>query len=331
MKNKPLVSVVIPVYNSAGTIVETLESIAAQTYSNWEAICVDDGSADETETVINQYITKNNNPNIRFVKRETPNKGGSVCRNIGAKAAQGEYLIFLDADDLLGKTCLEYRMRAIEMTDNQFVVFPMAAFENDDLSNARIYSRMHVKEPLYMFLSGFGTWQVTSPIIRKSFFYQLGGFDESFPRLQDVEFHIRAIVESHGRYEIYRDVEPDCFYRQGGSTGVMVEKLRRTIDGCRKLIALIGEYAQEGVFDDDKKLSMALLSLYCHLSMYQDKILLNDTSFKRSNPVMESNLRAYITKPAQRVIWLLERIGNNKLRLFTCRVADKYLRTLLAR
>lgn len=331
MKNKPLVSVVIPVYNSAGTIVETLESIAAQTYSNWEAICVDDGSADETETVINQYITKNNNPNIRFVKRETPNKGGSVCRNIGAKAAQGEYLIFLDADDLLGKTCLEYRMRAIEMTDNQFVVFPMAAFENDDLSNARIYSRMHVKEPLYMFLSGFGTWQVTSPIIRKSFFYQLGGFDESFPRLQDVEFHIRAIIESHGRYEIKRKANADCFYRQGGSIGVVVEKLKRTIIGCQRLIALIERYAEKDVFTNRKKFSLSMLSLYCHLSMYQDKILLHDASFERSNPVIESVLRTHINKQSLRLICSLERIKNIKVRLFACRLTDKYLRFLIAK
>ena len=326
-----MVSVVIPVYNCAGTIRETLDSIAAQTYSNWEAICVDDGSVDESVTVINQYINEHEDLNVRLVKRETQNKGGSVCRNIGARAARGVYLLFLDADDLLGKTCLEGRVRAIDETDNQFVVFPMAAFDNNDLSTAHTYSRLHVREPLYMFLSGFGTWQVTSPIIRKSYFDLLGGFDESFPRLQDVEFHIRAIIESQGRYEIRRNADADCYYRQGGSMGIVVEKLKRTIDGCRKFIALIERYAGKGVFADKKRFSLSLLSLYCHLSMYQDKILLNDATFERSNPVLESGLCVYMTKPALRVIRFIEQIKNIKMRLFVCRVVDRYLRTLLAR
>ena len=326
-----MVSVVIPVYNSAGTIRETLDSIAAQTYGNWEAICVDDGSTDGSVAVINQYINEHNDLNVRLIIRESQNKGGSVCRNIGAHASHGEYLIFLDADDLLGKSCLEARVSAIDETDNQFVVFPMAAFDNDDFSTVHTYSRLHVREPLYMFLSGFGTWQVTSPIIRKSFFEYLGGFDESFPRLQDVEFHIRAIVESQGKYEIKRRADADCFYRQGGSTGVVVEKLKRTIAGCRKLIALIERYAEEGTFSSEKKISLSLLSLYCHLSIYQDKILVNDSSFVRTNPVMESALRANINKSSLCMIRLLEHIKNTKMRLFACRLTDKYLRTLLAR
>ena len=326
-----MVSVVIPVYNSAGTIRETLDSIAVQTYGNWEAICVDDGSTDDSVAIINQYINEHKGMNVSLIKRDIQNKGGSVCRNIGARASHGEYLIFLDADDLLGKTCLDGRVSAIDETDNHFVVFPMAAFNNNDLSTIHTYSRLQVREPLYMFLSGFGTWQVTSPIIRKSFFDNLGGFDESFPRLQDVEFHIRAIVESQGKYEIKRMAEADCFYRQDGNTGVVVEKLKRTIAGCRKLIALIERYADEGTFSDRKKFSLSLLSLYCHLSMYQDKILLNDTSFVRTNPVMESALGVHINKSSLCLIQLLEHIKNTKMRLFACRLTDKYLRTLLAR
>jgi len=331
VKHKPVVTVVIPVYNSAGTIWETLDSIAAQTYQNWEVVCVDDGSTDNSIEIINEYISKQENLNIRLIRRKTQNKGGSVCRNIGARAAEGSYLIFLDADDLLGKTCLENRVRAIEDQENLFVVFPMAAFVNDDLTTAHVYSRLHVKEPLYMFLSGFGTWQVTSPIIRKDFFEQLGGFDESYPRLQDVEFHIRALMDSHDRYEIKRHSEADCFYRQGGSTELVVEKLKLTVVGCRKLISLIEGYAVAGVFHDRKKLSLSLSSLYCHLSMYQDMIKINDSSYVRNNPVMDSGLQLYITKPTRRFICKLEHIKNIKLRLFACRVTDKYLRALLAK
>lgn len=326
-----MVSVVIPVYNSAGTIRETLDSLMAQTYGNWEAICVDDGSTDESVAVINQYIVEHNDLNVRLIKRECQNKGGSVCRNIGALSSQGEYLIFLDADDLLGKDCIENRLKAIETTDNQFVVFPMASFENNDLSTAHVYSRLYAREPLYMFLSGFGTWQVTSPIIRKSFFDKLGGFEETFPRLQDVEFHIRAIIESNGKYEIKRNTDADCYYRQGGNTGVVVGKLKRTIEGGQKLIALIEKYAGQDAIENKKKLSLALLSLYCHLSMYQDKISANEKEYVRTNPVMESGLKLFMDKTAIRMVSIIERIKSFKYRLFVCRLVDKYLRTLLAR
>lgn len=331
MNKSTEISVVIPVYNSADTIEETLDSVVKQSFTRWEAICVDDGSSDNSIEIISNYIERHPGKHIRVVKREKKEKGGSVCRNIGASLVEGIYLMFLDADDLLAPFCLEQRISAIEGTDNRFVVFPMAAFVNNDLSTAKMYSRLYVKEPLYMFLSGFGTWQVTSPLIRKDFFYSLEGFDESFPRLQDVEFHIRAILESKGRFQIFENAEADCFYRQGNSTAVKVEKLKRTIAGCSKLIDLIERYASQGIIENKKKFSLSILSLYCHISLYQDWIIEQESNFNRINPVAESELYQFMTTGAKIIAYLIDRIRNVKIRIFLSRGIDRMIRSKLAK
>lgn len=208
----PLVSIVVPVYNCEDTISETIESVIFQTYPNWEMICVDDGSTDEGDGIIEKYCKEDNR--IRFIRRNRLPKGGSVCRNIGAFEAKGDYLIFLDGDDLLTNTCIENRLKSIENSQYDFVVFPMASFK-DDPKQAVKCSRTDVKNMKYYFASAQGGWQVTSPIFRMPFFRGINGFNESFPRLQDIEMHFRAIIASKGNYLVKDEAQPDCLYRMG--------------------------------------------------------------------------------------------------------------------
>src|SRR5688572_1866005 len=94
--NKKLVSVIIPAYNAGPFISETLESVLAQTYSNWEVIVVNDGSKDNTENILKQYSEKD--PRISFISKT--NSGVSDTRNKGIDKAKGEFIAFLDADDV---------------------------------------------------------------------------------------------------------------------------------------------------------------------------------------------------------------------------------------
>jgi glycosyltransferase involved in cell wall biosynthesis len=89
----PLVSVVIPTYNRAQYIAETIESVLAQTYPNLEIIVIDDGSTDNTEEVVSKFI-----PKIQYIKQKNSERGAS--RNHGLRLAKGEYISFLDSDDL---------------------------------------------------------------------------------------------------------------------------------------------------------------------------------------------------------------------------------------
>ena len=91
--NSPLVSVVIPTYNSADFVAQAVQSVLDQTYRHFEIIVVDDGSTDETRLVLHQFDNR-----LKYLYQE--NRGPSAARNTGIKAAKGEYISFLDADDL---------------------------------------------------------------------------------------------------------------------------------------------------------------------------------------------------------------------------------------
>lgn len=95
MENKPLISIIVPVYNAAQYLEQCMDSILKQTYSNLEMICINDGSCDNSITILNQY----KNIDSRIVIIDKQNEGVSAARNIGLKEAKGDYLLFVDADD----------------------------------------------------------------------------------------------------------------------------------------------------------------------------------------------------------------------------------------
>lgn len=94
---KPMVSVVIPVYNSESTIIRTLDSVKNQTYSNLEIVLVDDGSKDNSNPLMREYIRNNPDLNIKLISKS--NGGVSSARNVGIENCTGEYIAFLDSDD----------------------------------------------------------------------------------------------------------------------------------------------------------------------------------------------------------------------------------------
>ena len=102
----PLVSIVVPCYKQAEYLAETLDSVLAQTYQNWECIIVNDGSPDNTEEIANGYIAKDNR--FKYVWKE--NGGLSSARHSGILNSEGEFVLPLDADDLIAPTYLEKAM-----------------------------------------------------------------------------------------------------------------------------------------------------------------------------------------------------------------------------
>ncbi len=110
--NNPLVSVVIPVYNCAEYIGECIDSVVEQTYDNIEIIVVNDGSKDESENIIKDK--KKRHRNILYYKQR--NKGVSAARNLGINKARGEYITFVDGDDLVGKYLVECLVNQITCT-----------------------------------------------------------------------------------------------------------------------------------------------------------------------------------------------------------------------
>ena len=110
-----LVSIVMPSYNTAGFIDKSIESVLAQTYTNWELIIVDDCSTDNTEEIVNSFEDER----IKFFKNET-NSGAAVSRNKALREAKGKWIAFLDSDDLWHPEKLERQIAFMEENDYHF-------------------------------------------------------------------------------------------------------------------------------------------------------------------------------------------------------------------
>ncbi len=124
-KQDKLVSIIMPTYNCGGYIGETIDSVISQTYDNWELIIVDDCSKDDTEKVVKKF--KNDN-RIRYIKLER-NSGAAVARTEAMKKAKGDYMAFLDSDDLWYPEKLEKQLKF--MKENKYD-FTCTAYEQID-------------------------------------------------------------------------------------------------------------------------------------------------------------------------------------------------------
>lgn len=113
------VSIVIPVYNVELYLRQCLESVLAQTFSDFEAICVNDGSTDDSLAILKEFAAKD--PRFRII--EQPNGGLSAARNTGAEKAQGKYLYFLDSDDWIEPDLLQRCYETAELYDTDEVIF----------------------------------------------------------------------------------------------------------------------------------------------------------------------------------------------------------------
>ena len=152
----PLVSVIVPVYNVEHCIESTLRSIEAQTYSNTEIILVDDGSTDLSGQICEKWAHRN----AKFKVVHKSNAGLSSARNTGINLAQGEYISFVDGDDLLDPKALEYLLDALLRTSSDVAIGSLQklcegtdSFENNRNASWRTFSARECLEKL-LFCNG---------------------------------------------------------------------------------------------------------------------------------------------------------------------------------
>lgn len=115
-----MISIVTPCYNSGDSIRETIESVLAQTYTDWEMLIIDDCSKDGSSDIIQQYAAAD--PRIKYICTDSPSGSPTLPRNIGIEHARGEYIAFLDSDDLWMPTKLEHQLPLLN-EDNVAIVY----------------------------------------------------------------------------------------------------------------------------------------------------------------------------------------------------------------
>jgi glycosyltransferase involved in cell wall biosynthesis len=256
-----IVSIIVPTYNSAKTIKATIDSVISQRYKLWETILIDDGSTDNTLEIL-QYYSKQDQ-RIKFFKRISEPRGASSCRNIGIEKASGEFLVFLDSDDLLAPWCLEKRIDMMKTgSDLDFGVFRCLKFNYVIGDTTDYFGTDTGVDPMLRFLSHDLPWQTTCTIWKKGFLLDLKGFDIKYPRLNDPEFHTRALLKSKN-YKTYFDLKEDCYYRIGEKfEKPSPEFINKHFISCLFYLQDMPEYINDSVLINDKDLYKSRLKTF---------------------------------------------------------------------
>lgn len=203
----PLVSVVIPTFNQARWLGEAIDSALAQTYAPLEVVVVDNGSTDSTPRVIAEYGDR-----IRSVHQD--NRGPSSARNLGVQTANGEYVVFLDGDDVLHATCAERRVALLRESGAAIAVgaFHIVRADRQRLWQEGLPLGEGPVSTATMCVTMYGP--TCGMTVHKGSHEQVGGFDEGFRIAEDSDYAIRLTAHGGAVY----DPEPLAEYRQAGAS-----------------------------------------------------------------------------------------------------------------
>jgi len=281
---QPKVSIIIPTFNSASTLAETLDSVFCQTYFDWECVVVDDGSIDFTEQIVKGYIQKD--IRFHFYKRpDTLPKGPSSARNFGVTKATGEYLLFLDADDLLASACLENRITEFEQhKDSDFLVFQMERFQTEpDFSKKEVTVEQDKNRILESFIHLHGQWPITSPIYKTVFFKEKIDFNPNLIVFEDLEVAIKSVLSAKN-FIIYNTI--DCYYRNDENYKVKYNSLAvktKMVKSFQKFILSVTKIIEKNPEHQFKNADIKSYLLQSYKKFFRFYILENSREFKEDN------------------------------------------------
>lgn len=278
-----LISIIIPTYNRIHLIGETLESIIAQSYTNWECIVVDDGSTDNTAILIADYIKKDN----RFQYHQRPAdriKGANACRNYGFELSKGEYIKWFDSDDIMYPDFLEKQVEVLENNKGMDFCICLADEFLDNLDGRNIFkaNRTPKNDKLTSYLVKNHYFFTASPLWKKSLLKDKSLFDEDLTDSQETDFHFR-ILSYDVKYEYTNDV---LFSIRRGHSSITQDKLNLVSSNFSrfKFFLKAFEIVEENEVDDKNLLKQyilyRLLGLFYFLNNSQNKKVLTKYYFR---------------------------------------------------
>ena len=196
-KNYPKISIIMPIYNSENFIKESLNSLINQTFKNFELICVNDGSIDNTLNILKEY--EKNDERIQIINQD--NMGAGIARNVGMKKAKGDYLIFLDSDDIFEQKMLEELFITIITNNVDIVICNSINFNSENflfeknyiISNEKInksFSSFEIKKDFFnLFI-----WWPWDKIFKKKFIDNLGINFQNLKSTNDLFFIASSVI-----------------------------------------------------------------------------------------------------------------------------------------
>lgn len=185
-----LVSVIIPTYNRSELLREAIQSTIAQTYRPIECIVVDDGSSDNTKEVVDGLIIKNNQ-NFKLIYIHQQNAGSQVARNTGTMASTGEYIQYLDSDDLLYPEKIEKQVSFLNMhtdCDGVWSSWRMGTPEKN------VYIGSIAREDLLTQFLSEHCIHTLAFLLRRKLVEKIGPWDVDIKRNQEIDFQVRGLL-----------------------------------------------------------------------------------------------------------------------------------------
>lgn len=250
----PKVSIVIPTYNRSSLLKQALESCLQQTYRDFEIIVADDGSTDDTREAIESL----NSDKIKYTYQS--NRGRSIARNRAIKSASGEYITFLDSDDLYLPQKLEVEVRALDNNPSYDMVYSSAYNINIDgdlhpyiyqaTKSGCIYKDIALYLPLTICLP--------TVMVRRKVFSKIGMFDERQSRFEDTDMWRRIARE----FKVLAIEEPLCKirYHEGNE-----------MEHPSKILDALKYYTRKVLREDTLRYGLELRSLaaklFCHYGL----------------------------------------------------------------
>ncbi len=295
------VSVVIPAYNAENFIGETLESVINQTWTNIEAFVIDDGSSDNTVAEANKYSSDR----LKVITQN--NSGACVARNKGLKLASGQYIQFLDADDVISHDKIEQQMNRLQGSSDYLAVSPTVHFmDGEDYMSKEpreesfwIYDNDDPVEFLVRLYGGDGErWMVQTSawLTPKTICDTIGPWNEKLLLDQDGEYFARAVLASKG----IRTTGGVNYYRRFFTADNISAKAnkRENLESALLALELKSSYISKNTNSD--RFKQALSTLYLEIAInafpkFKDLTLLceqkiNETGKKPDLPIMGGSL-----------------------------------------
>ena len=189
-RETPKCTVIVPVFNSERWIASTLRSIQNQSYSSWECLVINDGSTDNSRLIIEKFVKEDS----RFKLISTNNQGVAKARNLGILNALGEFLAFLDADDIWLPNKLELQLKSL--TNEIIADYTLSDYILFKDSTLKIIARVHLKKLNIMIhhwfnFTGDGPAAASTLMIRRASIIRVGGYNTELRSTADLDLMLR--------------------------------------------------------------------------------------------------------------------------------------------
>jgi len=213
---QPLVSIIIPTYNRAHLLGETLDSLMMQTYSNWECIVVDDGSNDATNELMRFYCKKDSRIQYHHRPKNRP-KGANACRNYGFTLGKGEFVEWFDSDDIIDPNIVSKAIEIFKLNNKlDFVFFNYQVFEGI-LKNIIIKQFNKSEDPFIDYFRGKINLATSSVLWKKNAIINIQ-FNEHLKKSQELNFIFQLYKQGFNTLVGFYINENGYFLRKHGNS-----------------------------------------------------------------------------------------------------------------